>query len=223
MINFILNKILKNKKGVNSILGAILTIISVTVISAYVSINRTSWATNEIQSIMDISATDALQDVISSNDLRKEIIAVNESDSSINSRTQKSLVDQNKVKNKVKTAYMEELKRCLKTNNDLIDSIKLVDFDAGLENTMWGVNSTNLITGNQQARPQLFIDATVQVTLNEDPQWDVNSNYKIRYFNAKSTDSVFSKNEDKYVSVLGKTNDGKVILTVRTLTRLIYR
>ena len=223
MINFILNKILKNKKGVNSILGAILTIISVTVISAYVSINRTSWATNEIQSIMDISATDALQDVISSNDLRKEIIAVNESDSSINSRTQKSLVDQNKVKNKVKTAYMEELKRCLKTNNDLIDSIKLVDFDAGLENTMWGVNSTNLITGNQQARPQLFIDATVQVTLNEDPQWDVNSNYKIRYFNAKSTDSVFSKNADKYVSVLGKTNDGKVILTVRTLTRLIYR
>lgn len=214
---------LKNNRGVNSILGVILTLISISVIGAYVSINNTSWATNEIQSIMDISATDALQDVVSADDLRKEIITVNDTSSSINSRTQKSLVDQNKVKQKVKDAYTAELNKCLKTNGNLIDKIEIVDFDAGLENTMWGVNSKNLIKNVDQARPQLFIDATIQVTLNEDPNWDVNDGYKIRYFNAKSTDSSFTRNSNKTVSVFGTTKDGKVVLTVRTLTRLIYR
>lgn len=215
---------LKNKKGVNSILGVILTLISVTVISAYVSINTKSWVTNEVQSLMDVSATDALQDVISSDDLRKEIITVNDTSSSINSRTQKSLVNQENVKKKVKNSYKAELNKCLKANGDLIDSIELKEFDAGLENTMWGVNSKNLIKDEYQARPQLFIDAVVQVTLNEDTQWDLNSNYKIRYFNSKSTSTdTTSYGQDEYVQVAGVTNDGKVVLTVRTLTRLIYR
>lgn len=216
--------IIFSKKGTNSILGVILTLVCVTVISAYVSINKKSWVTNEVQSLMDISATDALQEVISSEDLRKEIITVNDTSSSINSRTQIALVDQNRVKTKVKNAYNNELNRCLRANGDLIDSITIKSFNAGLENTMWGVNSINLIENQYQARPQLFIDAIIQVTLNDDVEWDVNSNYRIRYFNSKSTSTdTAAYGADQYVQVAGVTNDGKVVLTVRTLTRLIYR
>lgn len=220
---------LKNNNGVNSILGVILTLISITVISAYVSITNTSWVTNEVQSIIDISATDALQDVINSDDLRKEIITVNNTHESMNTKDPKSLdqqnkaIDQNKVIEKAKDSYIAELNKSLRANGNLINSIHIESFDAGLENTMWGVNSTNMITGQQQARPQLFIDATVQVTLNENPNWDVDDNYKIKYFNAKSTDTTLSRDADKNISVLGTTKDGKVVLTVRTLTRLIYR
>lgn len=219
----IINKIIKNKRGVSSILGVILTLISISIISAYVAMNNMSWTSSEVQSIMDISATDALQDVINSDDLRKEIITVNKADSSVNSRTQATLVDQNKVKKTVKSAYMDELNLCLKTNSNLIEKIDLVSFDAGLENTMWGVNSKNLISGEMQARPQLYIDAVVQVTIKEEKNWDIKSDYKIKFFNAKSTQAGYTGNKNKHISVAGVTNDGKIVLTVRTLTRLIYR
>ena len=66
-----MKSLLKNNKGSISIIGVIITIIIVTVLSGYLGILNSSWVYNEVQSIMDLSATNTLQASLDTEALRR--------------------------------------------------------------------------------------------------------------------------------------------------------
>lgn len=211
--------IIRNKNGSISIIGIIITIIIVTALAGYMSILNSSWVFNEVQSIMDLCSTNALQQSIDSNALRKEILGVNNSsngssssDTSIGNNGQSAgSVNQTKINNILKALYQAELNKNIKTNS-MILNVNLVRFEADLVYTSWGAN----YNGSAKSRPQLRLDATTQVTLKANSQFDGLNNYKLNMFNAKNNGNI-------QISVAGVTGDGKVILTVRTLSRIIYK
>lgn len=211
--------IIRNKRGSISIIGIIITIIIVTALAGYMSILNSSWVFNEVQSIMDLCSTNALQQSIDSNALRKEILGVNNSsngssssDTSIGNNGQSAgSVNQTKINNILKALYQAELNKNIKTNS-MILNVNLVRFESDLVYTSWGAN----YGGSAKSRPQLRLDATTQVTLKANSQFDGLNNYKLNMFNAKNNGNI-------QISVAGVTGDGKVILTVRTLSRIIYK
>ena len=64
---------LKSNKGSIAIIGIIMTIIVVTLISGFLNMNNITWVSNEIQSILDVSTTTALQACLDDDKLRKEM------------------------------------------------------------------------------------------------------------------------------------------------------
>lgn len=207
--------ILKNEKGSISVLGVIVTIIIVTVLSGYVSILNSSWVLNEVQSIMDLCATNALQSSLDSEALRKEVFGVvDENGSSANtsiSNNGTGVVDQRKVNSILKNLYQKELNNNISPQG-LIKKASLVSFDSDLVYSDWGVNYNS----NSKKRPQLRLDAVVQITLKANSEFDGLNNYKLERYNAKN-------NQNMQITVNGVSNDGEVILTVRTLTRMVYK
>lgn len=211
--------IIRNKNGSISIIGVIITIIIVTALAGYVSILNSSWVYNEVQSIMDLCSTNALQQSIDSQALRKEILGVSDpssgssgTDTSIGNNGQlASSVNQTKINNILKSLYQAELNKNIKTNS-MILGVKLVNFESDLVYSSWGAT----YGGSAKSRPQLRLDAITQITLKANSQFDGLNNYKLNMFNAKNKGNI-------QISVAGVTGDGKVILTVRTLSRIIYK
>lgn len=206
-----------NKKGSISVVGVIITIIIVTVISGYISILNSSWVYNEVQSIMDLCSTNTLQQSIDSEVLRKEILGVKEfrSDSSGNDTkitdTGVGHVNNQKITSILKNMYQAELNKNVRTNN-MIQKIQLVSFDADLTYNSWGATYNN----KAKNRPQLRLDAVTQITLKANSKFDASNNYSIKYFNAKNNGNI-------NIQVSDITGDGRVILTVRTLSRVLYK
>ena len=118
-----MKSLLKNNKGSISIIGVIITIIIVTVLSGYLGILNSSWVYNEVQSIMDLSATNTLQASLDTEALRREILGVNDgassnSSTSIGSQGQgASSVNQNKINSTLRAIYQNELNKNLGTNS----------------------------------------------------------------------------------------------------------
>ena len=206
-----IKKVLKQKKGNLSILGIFLVLIVITVIAGTININNASWIVNEVQSIMDISATNALQNSLDTKALRDEIISVLGSDSSVENDG-KVVVEQDKVNKIVKDKYIQEINRAIKTN-DLIKSFKIVRFNSELEYSSWGLNYG---TNTNKRRPQLSIDSVIQITLKYNEKYDGLNTKNLNVYDAKSGGNFT-------INVAGKTNDGEIILTVRNLSRLVYR
>ena len=208
---------LKNNKGSISIIGVIITIIVVTALSGYLGILNSSWVYNEVQSIMDLSATNTLQASLDTEALRREILGVNDGSSSsastsIGSQGQgASSVNQTKINSTLKAIYQNELNKNLGTNS-IITGINLVSFDADLVYTSWGAT----YNGTAKSRPQLRLDAVVQVKIKINKDFDGLSSYNLKMFNAKN-------GGDITISVAGTTGDGETILNVRTLSRILYK
>lgn len=212
-----MKSLLKNNKGSISIIGVIITIIIVTVLSGYLGILNSSWVYNEVQSIMDLSATNTLQASLDTEALRREILGVNDgtssnSSTSIGSQGQgASSVNQNKINSTLRAIYQNELNKNLGTNS-IITGINLVSFDADLVYTSWG----STYNGSAKSRPQLRLDAVVQVKIKINKDFDGLSSYNLKMFNAKN-------GGDITISVAGVTGDGETILNVRTLSRILYK
>lgn len=214
-----MKNIIKNKKGSISIVGIIITIIIVTALSGYMSIMNSSWVYNEIQSVMDLCATNALQQSIDSQALRKEILGVSDpttgnsgTDTSIGNNGQwQNNVNLKKVNNILEGLYRAELDKNISTN-DMITNINLVSFDADLVYESWGAT----YNGTAKKRPQIRLDAVTQITLKTNSEFDGLNNYNVKFFNAKN-------GKDFSIKVSGVTGDGRVVLTVRTLSRVLYK
>lgn len=211
---------INNKKGNISIIGIIIAIIIVTAISGFLSIMNSSWIYNEVQSIMDLCAINTLQSSIDSQALKKEVLGVNNDlndgsstdDTSINSDAiDYSNINKTKVNNILKIIYQEELNKNIKTNN-MISNIKLVSFNGDLVYSDWGAN----YEGVTKKRPQLRLDAITQITLKTNSQFDTLDNYDLHFFDSKNNGNIT-------INVAGVTADGNIILTVRTLTRVLYK
>lgn len=216
-----IKKMIKNKKGSISIIGIIITIIIVTALAGYISILNSSWVFNEVQSIMDLCATNALQQSIDSQALRKEILGVKNpstgssgTDTSISSNGDwktKTQAEKNKINDILKALYQAELNKNISTNS-MILGVKLVNFESDLVYSSWG----STYNSNAKSRPQLRLQAVTQITLKANSQFDGLNNYKLSLFNAKNKGTID-------ITVAGVTGDGKVILTVRTLSRILYK
>lgn len=212
----VVKKKLHNQDGAITIIGAIICLIVIIVFSAYISINKTSWATSEIQSIMDITATNTFQNVLSSKALKKEIVKLNSNDNQLyiaNDNIHVSPVDP-RVDKVLKDEYSKQLAKSLSSNNSVIKNYKIVKFRGNLEKSKWGINKN---------RPQIVIDSVVQATINNSKDWDPNNFYKIKFKNARNKDIMTDDNHDITIDVNGRSDDGEIILTIRSLSRMIYR
>ena len=206
----IIKKKIKDKNGSIAIIGVILALIIVTIITAYVNITNSSWVVNEVQSIMDLSNTNALQLSVDSDMLKKEMLAIEQKNYVTSDGHVK--VNQDMLNKIVGNNLKAQLANNIKTSS-LIDSVQIKYIKPELLYTNWGLN----YDGNKEkARPQLILDSVVQVTLKHSKEFDNLDSKTIKTYNART-------GNDIQISVDGKSGDGKVVLTVRSLTRMVYR
>ena len=201
---------LKSNKGSIAIIGIIMTIIVVTLISGFLNMNNITWVSNEIQSILDVSTTTALQACLDDDKLRKEILEVDGTGSYVNNDGTR-FVNNTELKAATKIKFEESLNKHIKTN-EFIKDIDIVRFDATLQYSNWGSN----FNGTQKYRPQLTMDATVLITFKGFKEFDGLDSRVAKIYDAKN-------NRDVEISVAGVNSDGNYTLMIRTLSRLIYR
>lgn len=210
--------LLNNKKGDIAIIYVIFALIIVTIITAFLTMNKTSFLFNEIQSVMDSSATTAITFSVDKTKLKKEILAVG--NSYISSDGTKKSINQSELDRIIKQNYLNLLSKNIGTNNiNGVMGYELVNFSTEMTYDSWGVNATDKKTGTYRAkkRPQIIMDATVKVRLKSYTDYDTLGNYTMRMYNARKPSN------DITISVAGKTNDGEIVLIVRTVARIVYR
>ena len=206
----IIKKKFKDKNGSIAIIGVILALIIVTIITAYVNMTNSSWVVNEVQSIMDLSNTNALQLSVDSDMLKKEMLAIEQKNYVTSDGHVK--VNQDMLNKIVGNNLKAQLANNIKTSS-LIDSVQIKYIKPELLYTNWGLN----YDGNKEkARPQLILDSVVQITLKHSKEFDNLDGKTIKTYNART-------GNDIQISVNGRSGDGKVVLTVRSLTRMVYR
>lgn len=212
-MNFNFKSILKNQKGSFSIIGIILTITIVTIIAGYISINRNTWVNSELQSIVDISSLNALNASIDEEKLKNQIFAVKGTKAYIDTKVSDLKVkgDTSGINSVVANNFQKELNKQVRVNS-MIESITVKSCKSELQVTSWGTNKgvSNL------KRPQLILDSVVQVVVKNTAEFDSMGAHTLSYTDAK-TGNIMS------ISVDGVTKDGKVVLTVRCLSRIVYR
>lgn len=212
MIKNILQKrkdILNNKKGDIAILYVIFAVIIITIITAFLTMNKTSFLFNEIQSVMDSSATTAITFSVDKTKLKQEILAVGSSYIS-NDGTKKS-INQTELDSILKQNYLDLLSKNIGTNNiNGVMGYDLVNFSTEMTYDSWGVNATDKKTGvyTSKKRPQIIMDATVKVRLKSYTDYDTLGNYTMNMYNARKPSNNIT------ISVAGRTNDGEIVLIV---------
>ncbi|EMH2709889.1 hypothetical protein SI855_002633 [Clostridioides difficile] len=213
-IELILSKIknrLNNNNGSIAIVGCALILVFVTVATGFLSLSNSSWVLNEVQSIMDLSTTNALQQSINNEYLRQEVINVSNSDSSISNDGVLN-VDNKLLSDVISTSFRKELNRQVGLT-PFIQKIDINYLKPEFVYENWGLNYAG---DSNKERPQLILDSIVQITLKNYREFDNLGSYIINEYNARD-------NGNMKISVEGKTGDGNLILTIRTLSRLVYR
>lgn len=205
--------LIKNQRGSMAIIGIILTMIAVTVIGGYISLNRNFWTRDELQSVIDIASLNALNNSIDETKLRNQIFAVKGTNASIDTKQSpmKIVNDSAKMNTVLANNFQTELNKQISVNS-MIESIKVKQCVGTLSLTDWGTNGSSA----KKARPQLSLDAIIQVVIKNSAEFDTNGIYNMEYKDAK-TGNVMT------VQVNDIEKDGKVTLTVRSLSRIVYR
>lgn len=203
----------KNQKGSISMIGIILTIIIVTMIAGFISLNKSSWTASELQSVIDISSINALNGSIDEAKLKEQVFAVKGTNASIDTKTSPMNIvyDTAEVNRVVGSNFQKELNKQVSVNH-MIKSIAVKKANAELVLTDWGTNAS----AKKKARPQLTLDSVVQVVIENTAEFDTAGSHVLNYKDAK-TGAITS------ITVDGVTKDGNVVLTVRCLTRIVYR
>lgn len=178
-----------NVKGAFSIWFAILAFLGVLTITALGDVLVRGYVINEVQSIMDVAGTSALQSGVDQTKLRLEIFEVNK----------------NVVESNYKAMVSQELNRFPK-----IAGYQFLDTDVEVFNENWGLGQSS------KSRPQAMLDSTMVIVVEGSPVFDLIPGANQWFYHSKSN-SYFD------VSYIGKTNDGKVELLVRSVSRIVYR
>ena len=77
-------------------------------------------------------------------------------------------------------------------------------------------NGTNGANNQAKARPQVTLDSVVQVVIKNTSKFDKLGSYRLNYNDARTGNTVS-------IEVSDVKDDGSVVLTVRTLSRVVYR
>lgn len=201
-----IKQVLKNVKGVFSILVVITVFIVLLAIMAFSDIASKSWAVNEIQSIMDTSGMNALQTTVDTNKLRAEIFSIDNKNEMDTETDDVSLSD---YERKISAKYKDEIRKHVKTNKNIVAlNVEQVKVDWGKDT--WGLGET------QKKRPQIVLDTVSKVRIKSSSYFDDLGGLTKDMYNARNG-SNFT------VTYNGQKSDGTVELIIRSVTRMVYR
>ncbi|MFJ8531403.1 hypothetical protein [Bacillus sp. NPDC094106] len=201
-----IKQILKNTKGVLSILVVITVFIVLLAITAFSDIATKSWTVNEIQSIMDTSGINALQATVDTHKLRDEIFSI---DNKNEIDTGDKSVNLSDYERKISAKYKQEIRKYVKTNKTIVNfDVEQVKVDFG--NDTWGLGES------QKKRPQIVLDTVSKVRIKNSSYFD--------NLGGLSKDMYSARNDSNFtVTYNGQKEDGTVELIIRSVTRMVYR
>lgn len=193
------------KKGAYSLIIVSLTLILVLAFAGYNDIMRQTFVVNETQQIMDTAALNALNSTVDIEQLRNEVLAMDEN----NAITGFNQGELREYEQAIQEAYQYELFNMIGTN-ETIPYIRIENTTVDFNLDAWGTGV------NRNSKPQITLDAVVVLGVKANSEFDVyDPDSATTYFNG-------GRNENFVVQKRGRTGDGLVELALHNTTRLIY-
>lgn len=112
-------------------------------------------------------------------------------------------------KHVVESNYKKLVSERMNESNKIL-SHKFVRTNVETFTETWGLG----VTG--KSRPQALIDSTMIIVIENSPMWDLIPGANETFYNSRD-------GEYFDVTYLGKTKDGKVELSIRSVSRIVYR
>lgn len=204
---------LRNKKGDTSLMGVIIAFIAITMIASFFNITKKNYVKNEIQSILDVSTINALNNSIDRTAIRTEMYKIKGTNEYIDKRGGTVVIshDTTNMENVIKTNLETELSRNIKTTG-VIKNYKVENIETSLINSSKGVNYGTSAT----TKPQIYMDATISFEMDDNKNFDALTTHSYSIKNAFSGNSY-------NITITGTAKDGKVRLIARTTSRVVFK
>lgn len=187
------------KKGGFSLLYVIVIFIAMLIAIGFLDILSRNFHMNELQSSMDIAGVSALQKGV---DETKLHVGFRDE----NGQLLDNIIDVHAVE----STYKQFVRDFLNDSNEIID-YRFVKTDVEFDpNSTYGLGQTS------KGRPQALIDSTVVIVVDNSQMFDLVPGAYKTYYDSK--DGTFFD-----VNFLGTTEDGKVELMIRSVSRIVYR
>lgn len=207
---------LNNIKGAYSVMITILILIMVMMMTGYVDIMHKKWALSEVQTIMDTSGINTLQNQVNNSALRAEIFSLNNDSDDI---TDQDYADratetftpqaQQKYKSDMALYYKAELDNQIKGRTNVTEyDVERVDVTFSYDK--WGLGET------QRKLPQITLEAVVRMKVKQSGVFDNIESIQRTMYSSRN-------NANFTVTYDGQAEDGQTELIVRSVTRLVYR
>jgi len=207
---------LKSNKGAYSILSAVLILTMVTVMMGYLDILNKKWAVNEIQTIMDSSGINTLQNQVNNQTLRAQIISLDPDSNDVQDGDYADVVSgdfsasaQQRYQSDMALYYHGELEHQM-TNGTNVTEYEVERVDVSFTYDTWGSGES------QRKLPQIVLDSVVKIRVQTTGLFDDMLGVSRTMYSSRN-------NESFDVEFAGLTDDGQTELIVRSVTRLIYR
>lgn len=205
------NRAFLNKSGSTSIIYVVLIMILVMIVAGFVDVTGKVWTLNEFQSIADLTAHNVLYSSIDLETLRYEILqSNNEALDSEDLSLINNHIASNKYKQELIKQYESQLNESIKNSSAYDADFEVKTLDIKFQFVDWGIGDSS------KARPQITMDTYIVVTSNGFGMFDNLTKFAINYTNAQTGSS-------QTIKYGNTTEDGKTILFIRNMTRLIYR
>lgn len=208
--------LLKSERGAYSIITAILVITLVSCLAAYVDIVNMRWALNEVQTVMDASGVNTLQNQVNNKALRAEILSLSSSAKDITDQDYADVSkgtftkkEQEYYKAEMREYYHRELARQMEFVEKITEyDVERVDITFSYDE--WGLGETG------RPLPQVTLEAVVRMRVATTPFFDVYDQVSKTMYSSRN-------NANFTVTYSGVAGDGQTELIVRSVTRLVFR
>lgn len=208
--------LLKSERGAYSIITAILVITLVSCLAAYVDIVNMRWALNEVQTVMDASGVNTLQNQVNNKALRAEILSLSSSAKDITDQDYADVSkgtftkkEQEYYKAEIREYYRRELARQMEFVEKITEyDVERVDITFSYDE--WGLGETG------RPLPQVTLEAVVRMRVATTPFFDVYDQVSKTMYSSRN-------NANFTVTYSGVAGDGQTELIVRSVTRLVFR
>lgn len=208
--------LLKSERGAYSIITAILVITLVSCLAAYVDIVNMRWALNEVQTVMDASGVNTLQNQVNNKALRAEILSLSSSPRDITDQDYADVSkgtftkkEQEYYKAEIREYYRRELARQMEFVEKITEyDVERVDITFSYDE--WGLGETG------RPLPQVTLEAVVRMRVATTPFFDVYDQVSKIMYSSRN-------NANFTVTYSGVAGDGQTELIVRSVTRLVFR
>lgn len=209
-------RLIREKKGAYSILAAILILVMVTIMTGYLDILNKKWALSEVQTVMDSSGINTLQNQVNNKALRAEILSLDSNNSNIEDGDYANKTDnsfsvskQQKYKSDMAKYYKQEIDRQIK-NGTKVTNYDVERVDVIFTYDDWGLGET------KKKLPQITLDSVVRMKVATTPYFDNITNISRTMYSSRN-------NANFTVTYNGVDSDGQTELIIRSVTRLVYR
>lgn len=208
--------LLKSERGAYSIITAILVITLVSCLAAFVDIVNMRWALNEVQTVMDASGVNTLQNQVNNKALRAEILSLSSSAKDITDQDYADVSkgtftkkEQEYYKAEIREYYRRELARQMEFVEKITEyDVERVDITFSYDE--WGLGETG------RPLPQVTLEAVVRMRVATTPFFDVYDQVSKTMYSSRN-------NANFTVTYSGVAGDGQTELIVRSVTRLVFR